>query len=66
MSKIAVWVNSYESIARPVKTAKAKQNLLTDLQKFAEFLLVKYGRKQQVVEFDILLQEIRDRKKRTE
>ena len=40
MSKIAVWVNSYESIARPVKTAKAKQNLLTELQKFAEFLLV--------------------------
>ena len=62
MSKIAVWVHSYESIARPVKTAKAKQNLMSDLQKFAEFLLVKYGRKQQVVEFDILLQEIRDRK----
>ena len=33
---------------------------MTDLQKFAEFLFVKYGRNQQVVEFDILLQEIRD------
>ena len=61
-SKVAVWVHSYEDKARPVKTAKAKQNIMTDLQKFAEFLPVKYGRNQQVVEFDILIQKIRDRR----
>ena len=61
ISKLAVWVHSYEDKARPVKTPKGKQHIMTDLQKFAEFLLVKYGRNQQVVEFDILIQETRDR-----